>query len=700
MTNPYTPTFPSNRDLTLSANPGAGYQVKLIDNLGASVVTWQTGMKTNFDDIRFCDDLDNQLSYWIESKTDSDNAVVWVKLVSASATIIILNWGNAEATSESSGANVFETFDDFTGTSLSAEFTASTGSSYTVEDSVLTVGNGADTIIVSADTYTTGCSVIAKIKTAHTPQYVASCDEEIYFCDSNGYGSRIRVVADYDNQYGTYTKSYANTDINTTALSGWAADTWSIVKIKFLSTEIKYFVGSTEVESVTDTNYIFANAKNIRIRGNGTGYYTYVDWVAVTKASAAEVYFTASSMPVTDFSADVVTGTHPLTVTFTDSSTNTPTSWAWNFGDGSISTDQNPSHDYIFPGTYKVSLTSANVSGSDIETKIDYIEVTPSASTIFIYLEKIEMDHKVGSTAKHTFKVAAGNGSGFKSTCTNPQILCSVNGLDETDETANWTISAFSATMNRFTLEVVDPGTWAAGDNINILILCDEGMASLYLNIVPNYSVFATATALEIVDTAVDGIATGITDIKGEGWATENLVSIKAGQLTAAQINAECDTAISDAVLATAAGLSELNDLSQADIVTALGTYGATTPANLTGVVEAIAGATGTESLDTIAADIAAISFTGGGGAEKVIPPNYYTLNATAKTITLTSPYNTLTVEQIKFIKDLDANYIIYDDRERDYDVLPISIADGVITYTVPALNTVAGNNIQISVNM
>lgn len=87
-------------------------------------------------------------------------------------------------------------------------------------------------------------------------------------------------------------------------------------------------------------------------------------------------YVNVSGMaPVADFIADttVITAGNPLN--FTDLSVNAPTSWLWNFGDGSTSGSQNPSHTYNTLGVYTVSLTAGNPSGSDIEIKIDYIEV-------------------------------------------------------------------------------------------------------------------------------------------------------------------------------------------------------------------------------------------------------------------------------------------------------------------------------------
>jgi PKD repeat protein len=77
--------------------------------------------------------------------------------------------------------------------------------------------------------------------------------------------------------------------------------------------------------------------------------------------------------PVAKFSADVFSGNANLTVQFTDESLGEPTSWLWNFGDSSTSTDQNPEHTYTKAGTFTVSLTING--GAASETKTDYITV-------------------------------------------------------------------------------------------------------------------------------------------------------------------------------------------------------------------------------------------------------------------------------------------------------------------------------------
>ncbi len=70
-------------------------------------------------------------------------------------------------------------------------------------------------------------------------------------------------------------------------------------------------------------------------------------------------------------------------VTFTDISTNSPTSWAWTFEGGTptSATTQNPSVTYNTAGTYNVVLTTTNADGSDTETKTGYIDVRENNNT-------------------------------------------------------------------------------------------------------------------------------------------------------------------------------------------------------------------------------------------------------------------------------------------------------------------------------
>jgi uncharacterized repeat protein (TIGR02059 family) len=86
--------------------------------------------------------------------------------------------------------------------------------------------------------------------------------------------------------------------------------------------------------------------------------------------------------PVANFSAEPTTITVGQSVQFTDLSTNSPTSWNWNFGDGGTSTNQNPSHTYSTEGIYTVVLTATNSFGSDTKTITNYITVSSQPTAI------------------------------------------------------------------------------------------------------------------------------------------------------------------------------------------------------------------------------------------------------------------------------------------------------------------------------
>ena len=84
------------------------------------------------------------------------------------------------------------------------------------------------------------------------------------------------------------------------------------------------------------------------------------------------------SAPEAAFTADKTSGQAPLIVQFTDQSTNSPASYAWDLdGNGSTdSTEKNPSYEYSEAGSYTVTLTVVNAAGSDQEVKAGYITVT------------------------------------------------------------------------------------------------------------------------------------------------------------------------------------------------------------------------------------------------------------------------------------------------------------------------------------
>ena len=103
---------PITVDNTSGTNTLTNYQVQVS-------VTHDSGMQSDFDDIRFTDsDGTTLLDYWLETSTTSVSAIFWVEVpsIAASSTATIyMYYGNSSATSTSNGIATFEErgFDDF-----------------------------------------------------------------------------------------------------------------------------------------------------------------------------------------------------------------------------------------------------------------------------------------------------------------------------------------------------------------------------------------------------------------------------------------------------------------------------------------------------------------------------------------------------------------------------------------------------------
>lgn len=81
--------------------------------------------------------------------------------------------------------------------------------------------------------------------------------------------------------------------------------------------------------------------------------------------------------PIANFNFSPGSGCVGTTVSFTDQSTSTASSWSWSFPGGTpaTSTQQNPTVTYNTPGTYDVSLTATNGFGSDTETQTGAVTI-------------------------------------------------------------------------------------------------------------------------------------------------------------------------------------------------------------------------------------------------------------------------------------------------------------------------------------
>jgi PKD repeat protein len=89
-------------------------------------------------------------------------------------------------------------------------------------------------------------------------------------------------------------------------------------------------------------------------------------------------YISLGILPVAQFDGAPREGEAPLLVRFSDLSSGSPAQWSWNFGDGSGSSEENPSHLYLLPGDYTVSLMVTNSHGSNTRIQTSYISVIPT----------------------------------------------------------------------------------------------------------------------------------------------------------------------------------------------------------------------------------------------------------------------------------------------------------------------------------
>jgi PKD repeat protein len=193
-----------------------------------------------------------------------------------------------------------------------------------------------------------------------------------------------------------------------------------------------------------------STSQNPSFQYTSAGQYT-VKLTATNAAGSDEeiktnyITVTALQPPVANFTGNPTSGPVPLTVDFTDTSTNNPTSWSWTFGVGGTSTAQNPSHQYTSVAQYTVSLTATNAAGSDGETKTNYIDVQAAAMPTFV---------AAGAVASGTGAITPALPSGIQ---TNDILLLFL-------ETANQLISISNQNGGTWTAVASSPqGTGTAG---------------------------------------------------------------------------------------------------------------------------------------------------------------------------------------------------------------------------------------------
>ena len=163
-------------------------------------------------------------------------------------------------------------------------------------------------------------------------------------------------------------------------------------------------------------------------------------FVVVTRQQYQPYFGTVSVItpnpPVADFTGTPTTILERESVTFTNNSQYAATC-QWTFGDGQTSTEMNPVHTYMTPGTYTVSLRVENSLGNDTKTRTNYITVNPNTNPPVADFVASETEVSIGTTVNFTdlteniptsWEWTFEGGSPATSTDQNPSVLYSESG--------------------------------------------------------------------------------------------------------------------------------------------------------------------------------------------------------------------------------------------------------------------------------
>lgn len=161
----------------------------------------------------------------------------------------------------------------------------------------------------------------------------------------------------------------------------------------------------------------------------------------------------AGTPATVDFTAAPLTSCADQNIQFTNLSPSTD-SWAWDFGDGQTSSDQNPQHKYSDSGPFSVQLT---VTNSGCETKIkktDFITILPPAAKFTPVVDcsnKTHVSFLDNSTLPQTWAWDFGDGS--TSTAPNPDHTYAALGTYDVTITVT---NGSCTTTKTTTLKLVD----------------------------------------------------------------------------------------------------------------------------------------------------------------------------------------------------------------------------------------------------
>jgi serine protease len=266
----------------------SNYQVKITVNRSTgtdsgSTVYVGTKCDSTYKDIRFTKtDGASLLDYWIESSSSS-SASVWVELdtvpASPSTATFYMYYGNGSAVDASSGANTFNSFDEFTGASLAAQWNSNTGTPI-VSGGTCQL-DSEDMIQATGWSYLTNKRYVYRVKKSTNGYNDAQGFISAAALNDSAWTSGDALSWQMISNGQLYAESGNDGAFNFSNSRAYSADTWYTLEIRYVSGTASYYVNGSSIGAYT-TNLPNANLHPLfRNYSSGGGGVLSIDWVFV-----------------------------------------------------------------------------------------------------------------------------------------------------------------------------------------------------------------------------------------------------------------------------------------------------------------------------------------------------------------------------------------------------------------------------------
>jgi RHS repeat-associated protein len=325
----------------------------------------------------------------------------------------------------------------------------------------------------------------------HVYSTAGSYNVTLTVTDGNGgTGSVGHAVTQYGLPTAAFTETPSTTEIDHVVSFNSGGSTASGSSI----TGYSWNFGDGSTSTAANPNHAYGTA----------GTYTVTLTVTDGNGGTGTVSHTVTILngPTASFTETPTSGTVPLVVNFNASGSTAPTGgtitgYSWDFGDGTTSTAENPSHTYTIAGNYTVTLViTDSYGGTDMKTNmVSAAAIPPPTASFTATPASTEIDHNVNfnSTASTPGSGATITGymwdfgDGSTSTVANPShayaasgtytVTLTVTDSDGQHSSMTQTVTIYNAPTASFTenptageapLNVSFDGTGSSADHATI----------------------------------------------------------------------------------------------------------------------------------------------------------------------------------------------------------------------------------------